>query len=86
MNFRKHLVCSIYAMLFVAEYTVAGNLINTADYPYWRQLASSSPFYAAMKVDAIHTANNGTETRDVMGGVPLLISWISKIELGTSRT
>ena len=71
MNFGKHIVCSIYAILLVAQCGIAGNLINTADYPYWRQLASSSPFYAAMKSDAIQTAYNGTETRDAMGGSAL---------------
>lgn len=71
MNFGKHLVCSIYAVLLPVQCVMAGNIINTADYPCWRQLASSSPLYAAMKADAINTANNGRETRDVMGGCAL---------------
>ena len=71
MSFRKYLVCSVCAILLPAQCGIAGNLIDTADYPYWKQLASSSPLFASMKVDAIHTANNGRETRDVMGGCAL---------------
>ncbi|MGQ1945750.1 hypothetical protein ACT3CD_01445 [Geofilum sp. OHC36d9] len=47
-----------------------GNIINTADYPYWRALADTSALFAAMKEDALN--NDGTETRDVMGANALL--------------
>ncbi len=43
----------------------SGNIINSADYAYWRNLAETSPMYAAMKASAL--SNNGTETADVMG-------------------
>ena len=62
---------TLFCLLLPIQYAVAGNIIDTSDYSYWRQLASSSHFYTAMKVDAIHTANNGSETRDVMGGCAL---------------
>lgn len=71
MNIRKVLIGSIYAILLPAQFGIAGNIIDTADYYYWRQLASSSPFFASMKVSAINTANNGSRTHDVMGGCAL---------------
>ncbi|TWU44248.1 hypothetical protein Q31b_17840 [Novipirellula aureliae] len=71
MDIKKHLVCFLSVVLLPAQCVLAGNIIDTADYPYWRQLASSSPFFAAMKSNAIDAANNGTETRDVMGGCAL---------------
>jgi hypothetical protein len=67
MKIRKFLIASILTLLLPAHYSIAGNIINTADYPYWRQLSSSSSFFASMKVSAINTANFGSETRDVMG-------------------
>ena len=63
---RKHFF--LIVLLLSVQYGIAGNIINTADYPYWRELASNSSFFSAMKSSAISTANNGTETRDVMGG------------------
>lgn len=71
MSIRILLIQSIFLLLLPAQYSIAGNIINTADYPYWRQLASGSPFYASLKVNAINTANNGSNTRDVMGGCAL---------------
>lgn len=49
----------------------SGNIINSADYTYWRELAETSSMFASMKESAISTAINGSETRDVMGGSAL---------------
>ncbi len=68
MNIKKFLICFVFVLLLPANNGIAGKLINTADYPYWRSLASSSPLYASMKVNAVEMAINGRETRDVMGG------------------
>jgi len=75
---RKHFF--LIVLLFSVEYGIAGNIINTNDYPYWRELASNSSFFSAMKSSAISTANNDTKTRDVMGGMPWLISLIRIIK------
>ncbi|UXP33620.1 hypothetical protein N6H18_06590 [Reichenbachiella agarivorans] len=71
MNGIKILILFLFVILLSIQSGTAGNIINTADYPYWRQLAADSPFFAEMKASAIHTANNGIETRDVMGGCAL---------------
>ena len=71
MKIRIFFAISIFVLLLPAKSIKAGNIINTGDYPYWRQLASNSPFFANMKASAIKTANTGTETRDVMGGCAL---------------
>lgn len=67
----KKFLTSLFCLLLPIQYAVAGNIIDTSDYTYWRKLASSSPFYAAMKESAIHAANNGGQTSDVMGGCAL---------------
>ncbi|ALJ05410.1 hypothetical protein APS56_09890 [Pseudalgibacter alginicilyticus] len=46
----------------------SGNIIDTTDYSYWRQLAKTSEMFRAMKANAITVANQGDgETRDVLG-------------------
>ncbi|MDF7809235.1 hypothetical protein P4E94_17455 [Pontiellaceae bacterium B12219] len=68
MKSRTYLITSIFALFLAVQWGMAGSIIQTSDYPYWRQLASRLPFFSSMKDDAIRSANNGVDTADVMGG------------------
>ncbi|MDF7808667.1 hypothetical protein P4E94_14550 [Pontiellaceae bacterium B12219] len=58
----------IGGLVFMPLSGFSGNIIDTADYPYWRELADTSEQFGAMKASAIAIANQGDgETRDVMG-------------------
>ncbi|UXX81054.1 hypothetical protein N7E81_08070 [Reichenbachiella carrageenanivorans] len=61
-------VVAFLVMLSSIQYSIGGNIIDTNDYAYWRQLAVSSPMFAAMKTSALSIAIEDGETRDVMGG------------------
>ncbi len=45
----------------------SGNIIDTTDYAYWRQLACTSEMFGAMKSSAIETARAEGTPRDVLG-------------------
>lgn len=64
----KALVITLWVILSFTQNSTAGNIIDTNDYAYWRQLATSTPMFAAMKASALSLATEDGETRDVMGG------------------
>jgi len=64
----KLVLIVLLGLIFIPQQSFAGNIIDTTDYSYWRNLAITSNMYGAMKTSAITIANKGDgETRDVMG-------------------
>ena len=58
---------SFFYLLLPLQYGFAGNIIDTNDYSYWRELASHSEMYQEMKVSAVYNANTRGRTLDIMG-------------------
>ncbi len=56
MKLIKHLFTLLLVLLF-SQSLYAKRIINVDDYPYWRELSQSDPFYADMSSDAIRLAN-----------------------------
>ncbi|MDN3666965.1 hypothetical protein QWY92_16335 [Algibacter miyuki] len=66
-HFRLVLII-LFCTVFMPHQGYSGNIIDTADYDYWRNLATTSKMFAAMKTSAITIASEGDgETRDVLG-------------------
>ena len=64
----KLVLIVLLGLIFIPQQSFAGNIIDTTDYSYWRNLAITSNMYGAMKTSAITIANKlDGETRDVMG-------------------
>ncbi|MEP4746012.1 MAG: hypothetical protein ABJX94_14995, partial [Flavobacteriaceae bacterium] len=57
----------IFCFAVSIQKSKAGNIIDTADYAYWRKLANTSKLFRAMKANAIETAKTGSLSRDVFG-------------------
>ncbi len=63
-------VLLLLPLLLLNLVATAQNMINPADYHYWRELAFTNELYVTMKADAIRTAQASTPTsptRDAMG-------------------
>lgn len=57
------LICFAFSL----QQGLAGNIINTADYSYWRKLSTTSEMFGAMKTNAIEIAKKDGASRDVFG-------------------
>ncbi|UXX79138.1 hypothetical protein N7E81_17430 [Reichenbachiella carrageenanivorans] len=67
-NLKIIIAVVVFSLTISLQNSIAGNIIDTTDYSYWRKLALTSEMYEAMKTSAITIANQGDgETRDVMG-------------------
>jgi len=64
----KMVLVLLFCLVLIPLQSFSGNIIDTADYEYWRKLAETSKQFGAMKTSAISIANQADgETRDVMG-------------------
>jgi hypothetical protein len=74
-QFKSNIVLGVlFGLALLPVRGFSGNIVNTADYAYWRQLADTSEQFGAMKTSAIAIANQGDgETREVMGANALAI-------------
>ncbi|WP_297089329.1 hypothetical protein [uncultured Draconibacterium sp.] len=66
-NFSKIVLVVVICLAINPIKGFSGNIIDTTDYAYWRQLASSSEMYGAMKSSAIKNAKPDGTPRDVFG-------------------
>ncbi len=57
----------IFCLAISLQKSMAGNIIDTTDYSYWRKLASTSEMFGAMKTSALETAKKEGSSRDVLG-------------------
>jgi len=63
----KLVLVVLFCLTLIPQQGFSGNIIDTADYSYWRKLALTSEIYGAMKTSAIETAKKEGNSRDVLG-------------------
>lgn len=66
-NHHKLVLIILFCLTLLPQRSFSQNIIDTADYTYWRKLANTSKMFAAMKTSAIETAKKEGESRDVFG-------------------
>jgi hypothetical protein len=66
-NFSKLVLVVLFCFALIPLQSFSGNIIDTTDYTYWRELATTSEMFGAMKTSAIETAKKGDTPRDVLG-------------------
>ncbi len=63
----KFIVAILFSGFFSFQGIIAGNIIDTTDYSYWRKLSKTSKMFGAMKISAIKTVKSDTiGSRDIM--------------------
>ena len=65
MKISKFYIVFVLVALSLFQHGLAGNIVDTNDYSYWRELATTSAMFGAMKTDALN--NTDGSVRDVMG-------------------